>query len=158
MSMNKSNTHASANGTSTPLIICVGPRSRRQEFQENGFRAFSYAQLRPEGPADGRNYGYPLFPIHTRNYESFYLDKRLYEFGLEGRRVVIVAPPYTGPRKGNPADRLASLLREEGARVSIVPDQCVLLNEYGRFDEDAEYFEHNEPCHDRSCEGRHTDL
>src|SRR5215212_6329597 len=25
-------------------------------------------------------------------------------------------------------------------------DQCVLLNEYGRFDEDAEYFEHNEPA------------
>jgi hypothetical protein len=30
--------------------------------------------------------------------------------------------------------------------VSIVPDQCVLLNECGRFDEDAEYFEHNEPA------------
>ena len=30
--------------------------------------------------------------------------------------------------------------------MSIVPDQCVLLNEYGTFDEDAEYFEHNEPA------------
>jgi hypothetical protein len=131
---------------------------RLEAFQENGFPAFAYAQLRPESPADGRNYGYPLSPIHTRDYESYRLDERLYEFGLEGRRVVILAPPYTGPRKDNPADRVAGYLREEGTRVSIVPDQCVLLNEYGRFDEDAEYFEHNEPCHDRSCEGRDTDL
>jgi len=87
-----------------------------------------------------------LSPIHTRDYESYRLDERLYEFGLEGRRVVILAPPYTGPRKDNPADRVAGYLREEGTRVSIVPDQCVLLNEYGRFDEDAEYFEHNEPA------------
>ena len=87
-----------------------------------------------------------MSPIHTRDYESYRLDERLYEFGLEGRRVVILAPPYTGPRKDNPADRVAGYLREEGTRVSIVPDQCVLLNEYGRFDEDAEYFEHNEPA------------
>jgi hypothetical protein len=77
-----------------------------------------------------------LSPVRTYDYESFYLDERLYKLGLEGRRVVILAPPYTGPRKGNPADRVASLLREEGTRVSIVPDQCVVLNEYGRFDED----------------------
>jgi AAA domain len=148
MSMNKSDT-AEAHVSSTPLVICVGPRSRRQEFEENGFPAFVYRKLRAERTTGGPNYGDPLSPI---TYEARFgpemldLDERLYEFGLEGRRVLILAPPYTGPRKGNPADRLASLLREEGARVSIVPDQCVLLNEYGRFDEDAEYFEHNEPA------------
>jgi hypothetical protein len=145
MSMNKSDT-VEAHVSPTPLVICVGPRSRRQEFEENGFPAFVYRKLGAERTAGGHNYGYPLSPVRTYDYESFDLDKRLYEFGLEGRRVVILAPPYTGPRKGNPADRGASLLREEGARVSNVPDQCVLLNEYGRFDEDAEYFEHNEPA------------
>jgi hypothetical protein len=122
MSMNKTNT-VEAHVSSTPLVICVGPRSRRQEFEENGFPAFVYTQLRAEGTAGQPNYGGPLSPVQTYNYESFYLNDRLYKFGLEGRRVVIVAPPYTGPRKGNPADRLASLLREEGARVSIVPDE-----------------------------------
>jgi AAA domain len=145
MSMNKTNT-VEAHVSSTPLVICVGPRNRRWEFEENGFLAFAYTQLRSKSTAAGPNYGDPLSPVHTNDYESFYLDDRLYKLGLEGRRVVILAPPYTGPRKGNPADRVAELLREEGARVSIVPDQCVLLNEYGKFDEDAEYFEHNEPA------------
>src|SRR5215212_10633279 len=96
MSMNKSDT-AETHVSSTPLVICVGPRSRRQEFEENGFPAFVYRKLGAERTTGGPNYGYSLSPVRTYNYESFYLDKRLYEFGLEGRRVVILAPPYTGP-------------------------------------------------------------
>src|SRR5215203_5922795 len=145
MSMNKTNT-VDAHVSSTPLVICVGDESRMWEFEENGFLAFVYGKLSrhvqiPSAPT----FGDPPSPVtYDANFGTEKLDKRLYEFGLEGRRVVILAPPYTGPRKNNPADRVAGYLREEGTRVSIVPDQCVLLNEYGRFDEDAEYFEHNE--------------
>jgi len=116
MSMNKTNT-VDAHVSSTPLVICVGDESRMWEFEENSFLAFVYKQLRVELEYPGApNYGYPLSPIHTRNHEYYRLDERLYKLGLEGRRVVILAPPYTGPRKDNPADRVAGYLR-----VSVYP-------------------------------------
>jgi hypothetical protein len=124
MSMNKTNT-MDAHVSSTPLVICVGDESRMWEFEENGFLAFVYRKLSrhvqiPSAPT----FGDPPSPVtYDANFGTEKLDKRLYEFGLVGRRVVIIAPPYTGPRKGNPADHVASLLREEGARVSIVPDE-----------------------------------
>lgn len=124
MSMNRSNT-AEAHVSSTPLVICVGDESRMWEFEETGFLAFVYGKLSrhvqiPSAPT----FGDPPSPVtYDAKVGTEKLDKRLYEFGLEGRRVVIIAPPYTGPRKGNPADHVASLLREEGARVSIVPDE-----------------------------------
>src|SRR5215212_6768691 len=125
MSMNKSNT-AEAHVSSTPLVICVGNESRMWEFEENGFPAFVYTKLSPNVQIPGApTFGDPPSPVtYETNFGTEKLDKRLYEFGLEGRRVVIVAPPYTGPRKGNPADHVARHLREEGAaRVSIVPDE-----------------------------------
>ena len=124
MSMNKTNT-VDAHVSSTPLVICVGDESRMWEFEENGFLSFVYRKLSrhvqiPSAPT----FGDPPSPVtYDANFGTEKLDKRLYEFGLEGRRVVILAPPYTGPRKGNPADRVAEYLREEGARVSIVPDE-----------------------------------
>src|SRR5215212_2583699 len=144
MSMNKSNT-AEAHVSSTPLVICVGNESRMWEFEENGFPAFVYTKLSPNVQIPGaRTFGDPPSPVtFETTFGTEKLDKRLYKLGLEGRRVVLVAPPYTGPRKGNPADHVANLLREEGARVSIVPDQSVLLDKYGKLDENDES---NEPA------------
>jgi hypothetical protein len=124
MSTNKSNT-VGAHVSSTPLVICVGNEGRMWEFEENGFPAFVYRKLSLDVRIPGApTFGDPPSPVtYDASFETEELDKRLYEFGLEGRRVVIVAPPYTGPRKGNPADRVAGYLREEGARVSIVPDE-----------------------------------
>jgi hypothetical protein len=124
MSMNKTNT-IDAHVSSTPLVICVGDESRMWEFEENGFLSFVYRKLSQHVQIPGApTFGDPPSPVtYNADFGTEKLDKRLYEFGLEGRRVVILAPPYTGPRKGNPADHVASLLREEGARVSIVPDE-----------------------------------
>jgi hypothetical protein len=112
-------------GPSTPpLVICVGGESRRRLFKEHGLPAFVYEQLRVEHEYAGApNWGGPLSPLNTSDFEYFHLDERLYECGLEGRRVVVLAPPYTGPRNNKPEDRVARYLREEGARVSIVSDE-----------------------------------
>jgi hypothetical protein len=124
MSMNKTNT-VEAHVSSTPLVICVGNGTRFFEFEENGFPAFVYRKLSRDYQYSGvPTFGDPPSPVtYDAISETESLDHRLYEFGLEGRRVVILAPPYTGPRKNNPADSVAERLREEGARVSIVPDE-----------------------------------
>jgi hypothetical protein len=63
MSMNRSNT-VEAHVSSTPLVICVGDESRMWEFEENGFPAFVYKQLRVELKYPGApNYGGPLSPL-----------------------------------------------------------------------------------------------
>jgi hypothetical protein len=61
--------------------------------------------------------------IYDRHTASSKLDERLYGQKLEGRRVVVLAPEFVGPRDHNPVNRLAEKLRNEGARVSIVPDE-----------------------------------
>jgi hypothetical protein len=115
-------------GAPTPLILCVGGESRRNLLEKNGLTAFVYQQLRPEVDYPGApNYRGLLSPIKV-SYDGdgdthYKLDQKLYRIGLEGRRVVILAPPYTGPRRNNPVNRLGEELREEGARVSIVLDE-----------------------------------
>jgi hypothetical protein len=123
----ENNGSAATRVPSTPLVICVGDQSRARVFEENGLTAFAYQQLRAEFEyPNAPHFAGPLSPIKTSAYSGTLtqsLDPRLYEHGLEGRQVIILAPPYTGPRKNNPVDRLAEHLREEGARVSIVPDE-----------------------------------
>ncbi len=75
MSMNKTNT-VDAHVSSTPLVICVGDESRMWKFEENGFLAFVYKQLRVELEYPGApNYGGPLSPF-TRVTMSFTASTR----------------------------------------------------------------------------------
>lgn len=125
---NNAESNGSARGRtpSKPLVICVGHESRAQVFEESGMRAFVYERLRPSYPYDERPAWLdPASPLIYDHYSDSgpELDKRLYKQGLEGRRVVVLAPPYVGPRDSNPADRVARRLSEEGARVSVVPDE-----------------------------------
>jgi hypothetical protein len=113
----------------TPIVLCVGGERRRRLFEENGFRAFAYKKLGTQvGPAKALGAHAPLSPI-KRDWDSdhYRLDGRLYALGLEGRRVVVLAPPYEVPRRNNPAHHLAEELRGEGARVTVVEDA---YNEY----------------------------
>jgi hypothetical protein len=105
-----------------PLVIGVGYEDRRERFRAAGFTAVMYERLRTQYPGERQIWEEQASPIHTSDYETFSLDERLYGYELEGRRVVLLAPPYRGPRNSNPADRVAERLREEGARVSIVTD------------------------------------
>jgi hypothetical protein len=64
----------------------------------------------------------------------------MYKCVLGRRRVLVLAPPYVGPRDSSPANRAAELLRGEGARVTIVPDSSDAVktvkgaaNNYGAF-------------------------
>ncbi len=109
---------------SAPIVLCVGGERRRQIFEENGFKAFAYPKLGVEITTPGASHiGEPLSPIRQNLDSDYYkLEPRLYGLGLEGRRVVVLASPYEGPRRNNPADRLAAELRAEGARVTIVVD------------------------------------
>src|SRR5215217_4432681 len=82
------------------LVIGVGGESRRKRFREAGFTVLMYKYLRQQYTLDNQPWEDSSSPITTSDYTYFDLDKRLYEHGLEGRRVVVLAPPYTGPRKG----------------------------------------------------------
>jgi hypothetical protein len=108
---------------SVPVVLCVGGERRRRLFEENGFKAFAYSHLGSE-PVFRKmaSTDKPLSPARVNSDADYRLEPRLYALGLEGRRVVVLAPPYKGPRRGNPADRLAAELSGEGARVTIVED------------------------------------
>jgi hypothetical protein len=71
----------------------------------------------------------------------YYVPRELYRYGVEGRRVLIVAEPLApGPRKSDPREFLAETLREDGAQVTIIPpaDDAVealnaAFNTFGKF-------------------------
>ena len=110
---------------SRTLAIVVGGADRAERLAEYGIEALVYDAICGDPPAfvgiGGARHDTPTAPL--REYDgNDSLDHTLYGYGLDRRRVVIVAPSYVGPRDRNPADRLAALLRDEGARVTVVQD------------------------------------
>jgi hypothetical protein len=134
----------STNGNRTPLVICVGNQNRQWFFEHHDLTTYAYPQLGAEVTSpNARHVNGPQSPV-TLTYGdpmTYGLDKRLYRHKLEGRRVVVLAPPYQGSRKNNPVGRLEEQLREEGARVSIVRDALVEVDEFGKL---AEHYEVDE--------------
>jgi hypothetical protein len=109
---------------SATLVICVGDDAKADELARGGITALVFERLRGSRSFSSGffNEREPDFDAPMYHSDDYVIDRRLFRYGLDGRRVIVLAQKHDAWRSSDPAPIVAELLRVEGARVTVVPE------------------------------------